>query len=547
MSRPDRSNASSGDRQHHGRSVYQSARGHTLVPGVPVGEGDLGLGVCSSAVPGCSACAGCQQHDRRLPLPSSTGGQQRLEAGQRPVSLDCDARGSTSLRFVRIETQQPTSPVCQLVSGPGRSSSGCAFAAQPHVGGRLSLSPDSISQPLSPVHPVPPNCQCRTNSTSMEGSGLLSSAVVHVTEPPVAAAGDTGSRVGSIRRITSDGGQPAATSRLATIREAARSRGRLAHASRLWVSLWRSSTQSSYESAWNIWIRWCQRESLDPLEADEVRVANFLASQFESGKQYRTLNVYRSALSSTLPVRADELPIGQSPTVRRVMAGVYNERPPQPRYSETWCVASVLQHLACLDNQSVSLGQLSQKLVMLIALARASRVSTLHALSIQSMPRKPDGVQFILTRPTKTQRVGSAPKEFVLPRFAQASTLCPVVCLDEYLSRTISLRSAADTGLFVSTRPPHQVVSSATLARWLKTVLKAAGISSTFTAHSTRGASTTAATVAGVTMAEVLAAADWSGQHTFIEHYYRPSSQLFTDAVLSSGNEITSHHDSRQS
>ena len=61
---------------------------------------------------------------------------------------------------------------------------------------------------------------------------------------------------------------------------------------------------------------------MDPLESDEVAVANFLASQFEDGKQYRTLNVYRSALSSALLVRCDKLPVGQSLTVRRVLAGV---------------------------------------------------------------------------------------------------------------------------------------------------------------------------------------------------------------------------------
>ena len=128
---------------------------------------------------------------------------------------------------------------------------------------------------------------------------------------------------------------------------------------------------------------------MDPLESDEVAVANFLASQFEDGKQYRTLNVYRSALSSTLLVPSDKLPVGQSSTVRRVMDEVYNERPPQPRYTETWCVVSVLHYLAGLDNQSIPLGQLAEKLVMLKALARAPRVSTIRLLSIQNMRRKP--------------------------------------------------------------------------------------------------------------------------------------------------------------
>ena len=277
---------------------------------------------------------------------------------------------------------------------------------------------------------------------------------------------------------------------------------------------------------------------MDPLESDEVAVANFLASQVEDGKQYRTLNVYRSALSSTLLVRSDKLPVGQSSTVRRVMARVYNERPQQPRYTETWCMASVLHYSAGLDNQSMPLDQLAEKLVMLMALARAPRVSTIRLLSMQNMRRQPNGIQFVLTQPNKKQRVGSAPKKFFVPMFARNSSLCPAVCLDEHFFRTSTLWSGTDTGLFISTRLPYQAVTSSTLDRWVKKVLQASGVPSSFTAHSARGASTTAAAISGVTMAEVLVAADWSSQHTFIKHYYCHDSQLFSEAVLSSGDPV---------
>lgn len=147
-------------------------------------------------------------------------------------------------------------------------------------------------------------------------------------------------------------------------------------------------------------------------------------------------------------------------------------------------MTSILQNLAGLENQSISLSQLTEKWVMLMALVKAQRVSTLRALSFQNMYHKPNGVRF--AHPTKTQRVGSAPKEFFLPSFARNQSLCPVLCLDEYLSRTATLRSGAGSGLFVSTRPPHQDASSSTLARWLKKTLKTSGVASSFTAHSTR-------------------------------------------------------------
>ena len=148
------------------------------------------------------------------------------------------------------------------------------------------------------------------------------------------------------------------------------------------------------------------------------------------------------------------------------------------------------------------------------------------------MRRQPNGIQFVLTQPNKKQRVGSAPKKFFVPSIARNSSLCLAVCLDEHLSRTSTLRSGTDTGLFISTHVPYQAVSFSTLDRWVKKVLQASGVPSSFTAHSARGASTTAAAISAVTMAEELAAADWSSQHTSIEHYYRHNSQLFSEAVL---------------
>ena len=141
---------------------------------------------------------------------------------------------------------------------------------------------------------------------------------------------------------------------------------------------------------------------------------------------------------------------------------------------------------------------------MLMALARAPRVSTIRLLSIQNMRRLPNGIQFVLTQTNKKQRVGSAPKKFFVPSFAHNSSLCPAVCLDDHLSRTSTWRSGTDTGLFISTRLPYQAVRSSALARWVKKVLQASGVPSSFTAHSTRGASTTAAAISGVTMLRYL-------------------------------------------
>ena len=90
--------------------------------------------------------------------------------------------------------------------------------------------------------------------------------------------------------------------------------------------------------------------------------------------------------------------------------------------------------------------------------------------------------------------------------------------------------------MFLAVVKPHKLVASYTIACWLKDVLGKAGIDvGIFSAHSTRGASTSAAVVAGVTVADILKAADWHSEFTFRRFYYRPTHDpSFGRAVLSS-------------
>ncbi|KAI8518391.1 hypothetical protein Bbelb_044080 [Branchiostoma belcheri] len=73
-------------------------------------------------------------------------------------------------------------------------------------------------------------------------------------------------------------------------------------------------------------------------------------------------------------------------------------------------------------------------------------------------------------------------------------------------------------------------LGSATLARWVKSGVDTA----TFSAHFTRGASTSAATAAGVSLHSIMNAADWSRESTFLKYYRRDNNQhTFGQAVLS--------------
>ena len=71
--------------------------------------------------------------------------------------------------------------------------------------------------------------------------------------------------------------------------------------------------------------------------------------------------------------------------------------------------------------------------------------------------------------------------------------------------------------------------------------MRLAGIDvSIFSGHSVRGASTSAAAGSGVTMTDIMQAADWSSESVFRRFYYRPSyDTTYGRTVLSSSSSET--------
>ena len=210
--------------------------------------------------------------------------------------------------------------------------------------------------------------------------------------------------------------------------------------------------------------------------------------------------------------------------VTRLLKGVYNQRPPMPRYSTTWDVGVVTKHIAAMGgNESLSLKQLSQKLVVLMALVAASRTSELKALDIRFRTYKPDGVLFRLASLTKKRSPGLPPRKLFFGAFPEDRRLCVVECLRRYERETAEFRQpeSREKPLFLSYVHPHKPVTSQRLAHWVKDLLVEAGVDQSFKAHSVRGASTSAAMARGVSLADILSTADWSKESTFRRFYYR--------------------------
>lgn len=177
----------------------------------------------------------------------------------------------------------------------------------------------------------------------------------------------------------------------------------------------------------------------------------------------------------------DGISIGNHPTVTRLLQGVFNSRPPQPRYAAFWDVGVVIQHIQGLRaNKNITLKQLTMKTAMLLALTRPSRSADLSKLNLQMRSFKFNGVVFRPVHLAKQSRSTKPLTDYFFPGFVEDPTICPMVTLKAYEERTESFRAKLPVDsrfqLFLSFIGQHTPVSSSTIARWLKCFMAEAGI-----------------------------------------------------------------------
>ena len=166
---------------------------------------------------------------------------------------------------------------------------------------------------------------------------------------------------------------------------------------------------------------------------------------------------------------------------------------------------------------------LTLKTVMLCALASAQRQQTLSALDVNFRKESQDSITFVVTNRLKTSRLGKSIE--ITVSSSGCASICPLAELKEYISRSETTRFLSGhfvSKLFLTFIRPYNPVSPRTIARWIMSVLKSAGIdTSKFKAHSVRGAATSRAYFTGTPVADILEMADWSSEHVFSRHSLR--------------------------
>ena len=243
--------------------------------------------------------------------------------------------------------------------------------------------------------------------------------------------------------------------------------------------------------------------------------------------------------------------MGEHPLVSRTLKGVFNTRPPLPRYNTFWDVNVVLQYIKQLGhNHSLSLCQLTLKTVMLLALTRPSRLVYLSKLDIKTHTFIASGMIFEPTHLSKQSQAFNPIADFFFPSFNQDTCLCPVETLKAYQSQTLLFRGM-DTKLhklicfYLGLEDMLQSPAVRLLAGYAHVCLRqvlpqmySSPIQSeVHHAHQLPGQ--------GYSMSDILKATDWSPEET-IQKFYHPDKDTrsaFGAAVLSSAAASHLHVD----
>ena len=300
----------------------------------------------------------------------------------------------------------------------------------------------------------------------------------------------------------------------------------------------RSSTNRLYQNYIAKWQKYCGERGIayhSPSVPEALGFLQELLQDSNSHRGYSAICTARSALSAVI-ILPDNQKFGDHPHVKQYIKGVFNKDPPKPRYVSTWdpqCVIDLLK--SWYPAKSLSLLQLSKKVVMLILLVTGQRGQIITALNVDRMELKHSMVTFhIRNEDLKQGRQNHRPDPIKLRAFPD-KRVCVVHYVKTYLERTLDLRKKEKQLVLTACRP-HKAASRDTISRWVKSVMTEAGVDvATFKPGSTRAAASSKACAAGVAIDLILKAGGWSTETTFSRWYkktVRKDQNRFAQAIL---------------
>ena len=291
--------------QYHRSGLRQQPRGNSIPTVDHPGEDIMDVGTPEGHHVDSPTHIRCVKYSSGHRIQDGQG-LYRLEIEPRDLQPDQPNLWATRSGLVCIQTDSPTAPLLQLETRPASRSNGCFSAGletqdwvcQPTLVpyGESSESSDGTGSPDRP------------SGSSVEGSTLVPSPSKSIVEVPSTDPLTPGPDSEPLR--TGAAGTDAPVSHVAYLREKFNDSSLSEEASSLLLASWRSKSSQSYDSHFRKWLSWCAQRGSNPVSGPVAEVANFLAYLFQQGYQSRSLNAYRSAISSVHD-RVDGVEVGK--------------------------------------------------------------------------------------------------------------------------------------------------------------------------------------------------------------------------------------------
>ena len=297
----------------------------------------------------------------------------------------------------------------------------------------------------------------------------------------------------------------------------------------------KESTLSSYEAKWKLWVSYCGKNGMNPMEPDIPAIATYLHHRLHvQGVKFTTVENDAAAISKYLPL-VEGYSVFNHPIIKRLRKASYHVAPPEPKYHDFWDAELVLKAWDT-TNSDLSLLDLSRKaytLIKLVSMGRDADVSNFQLPTRDPSSYNKDDTQFIVLKRgvlTKSQQKGAKGLVKIEAFKPDQANICPVRTLIDYLVRTQPLRHEVATEVFVTSVKPYKPIARATGGRWLIDSLNRAGIDTTkYKGHSCRGAAANSKRNAGASVEHILKEGMWKSEKVLRKYYLRDDHQLKSD------------------
>ena len=458
-------------------------------------------------------------------LPVETGRKRRRLAPPRgDFQTDCQGDGNPISRRIRFAQHAPTDALLELGPRPKIGGNKC-FGSELEPTLSLPFPPFLFTAQGTEESSEPESGQSYFDSSTLARPTLVPNAFEHGdkgTNPSASGSGPVnksheGESPSFRPRKPQAGGIPDFQQRLV-------GKGLSAKAAHVIANSRRKSSTRTYQGPWSRWVHWCDRRDFDPFTTPVENVINFLTDLFDEGLKYRTLGVYRSAISAYHdPING--LAVGELKEVSTFMSGVDNIRPAVPKFCTIWDVDAPINYLSRLgEDSNLSWEQLNLKLSAFLAIVNFKRASDLYILDTKFCVVDTEIITFhFQEKPKHHRKKGVCPKPISFKASPGVGGLCPVKSIKHYLDITKTAREeSGETRLFLSHLKPHKAVTTSTIRRWLKTVLQKSGIDTeVFQGHSFRHAASSKARDRGASISEILERGGWGNSSTWKKFYHR--------------------------